>query len=225
MVVATDQQRGILMDRIYRHQRYIYDATRKFYLLGRDRLIRDLRPEEGDAVLEIGCGTARNLVKVARQYPESRCFGIDISREMLATAETSIQHRNLEKRISLARGDASNFDGAALLGQPLFERIFISYSLSMIPSWRTTLDRAMCALAPGGRLLLVDFGDLRGWPGWFRTSMTRWLSMFHVTPRLDLAEEAVGLASTHGFSITSGSLYRGYACYIAIERPSRSGSQ
>ena len=28
------------MDRIYRHQRHIYDLSRKFYLLGRDRLIR-----------------------------------------------------------------------------------------------------------------------------------------------------------------------------------------
>ena len=25
-----------LMDRMYRHQRHFYDATRKFYLLGRD---------------------------------------------------------------------------------------------------------------------------------------------------------------------------------------------
>ena len=25
-----------LMDRMYRHQRHIYDLTRKFYLLGRD---------------------------------------------------------------------------------------------------------------------------------------------------------------------------------------------
>ena len=31
------------MDGIYRYQRYIYDATRKYFLLGRDRLIEDLR--------------------------------------------------------------------------------------------------------------------------------------------------------------------------------------
>lgn len=33
---------GDLMDRIYATQRHIYDATRKFYLLGRDELIEDL---------------------------------------------------------------------------------------------------------------------------------------------------------------------------------------
>src|SRR5690242_4413087 len=33
-----------LMDRLYRRQRHVYDATRKYYLLGRDRLIVRLAP-------------------------------------------------------------------------------------------------------------------------------------------------------------------------------------
>ena len=42
-----------LMDRIYRHQRHVYDVTRKYYLLGRDRLIdrpapAGRRPGAGD---------------------------------------------------------------------------------------------------------------------------------------------------------------------------------
>ena len=31
---AASGSTGALMDGIYRHQRHIYDATRKFYLLG-----------------------------------------------------------------------------------------------------------------------------------------------------------------------------------------------
>ncbi len=75
-----------LMDRIYRHQRHLYDFTRKYYLPGRDRLIDRLKPAAGDCVLEIGCGTARNLVVAARRYPQARFFGIDVSSAMLATA-------------------------------------------------------------------------------------------------------------------------------------------
>jgi S-adenosylmethionine-diacylgycerolhomoserine-N-methlytransferase len=45
------------MNRMYRWQRHIYDATRRYYLLGRDRLIAGLRPAAGQSVLEIGCGT------------------------------------------------------------------------------------------------------------------------------------------------------------------------
>ena len=50
------------MNRMYRRQRHIYDGTRRYYLLGRDRLIADLAPAAGANVLEIGCGTGSNLV-------------------------------------------------------------------------------------------------------------------------------------------------------------------
>ncbi len=63
-------QRGA-MDRMYRFQRHIYDATRRFYLLGRERLIAELDVPPGGSVLEIGCGTGRNLILVARRYPNA----------------------------------------------------------------------------------------------------------------------------------------------------------
>ena len=53
-----------LMDSIYRGQKYIYDVTRKYYLFGRDDLIRGLNCASGDGVLEIACGTGRNLIAV-----------------------------------------------------------------------------------------------------------------------------------------------------------------
>ena len=70
---------GGLMDRVYRHQRHIYDASRKYYLLGRDPMIAGLNPPPGASVLEIGCGTGRNLVKAARRYKNASFYGIDIS--------------------------------------------------------------------------------------------------------------------------------------------------
>ena len=74
---------ALLMDRMYRRQRHIYDLSRKYYLLGRDEAIARLRPAAGDGVLEIGCGTGRNLVKAARAYPAARLYGLDVSRAML----------------------------------------------------------------------------------------------------------------------------------------------
>ncbi|MEA2850407.1 MAG: S-adenosylmethionine-diacylgycerolhomoserine-N-methyltransferase, partial [Rhodospirillaceae bacterium] len=122
-----------LMDRLYRRQRHFYDVTRKHYLLGRDRLIDGLAPPAGGRVLEIGCGTARNLVTAARAWPEAQFFGIDISAEMLDTARRVVGRAGLAARIELARGDATSFDPAWLFGVPCFSRIFFSYSLSMIP--------------------------------------------------------------------------------------------
>ncbi|MDP3895918.1 MAG: class I SAM-dependent methyltransferase, partial [Mesorhizobium sp.] len=68
-----------LMDGIYRRQRHIYDATRKYYLLGRDRMLERLDVPPGGAVLELGCGTGRNIVAAARRYPGARFCGLDIS--------------------------------------------------------------------------------------------------------------------------------------------------
>ena len=105
-----------LMDRVYARQRYIYDATRKYYLLGRDRLIAELKPPAGAHVLEIGCGTGRNLVKIARRYPDTQCYGVDISQEMLMTATASVARAGLGQHITLAQGDATSFDPEALFG-------------------------------------------------------------------------------------------------------------
>lgn len=174
---------ALLMDRIYRQQRHVYDLSRKYYLLGRDRLIDGLAPPPGGRVLEIGCGTARNLIAVGRRHPAARLFGIDISAEMLATARRRLARTGQGGRIRLARADATRYDPALLFGVPSFSRIFFSYTLSMIPEWEQALAESVRWLHPGGELHLVDFGGQERLPRWFRGGLRRWLAAFHVTPR------------------------------------------
>ena len=76
------QGHSALMDQVYRRQRHIYDATRKYFLLGRDRLLDALDPPAGGRVLEVGCGTGRNLIRAARLHPQAIFHGFDISAEM-----------------------------------------------------------------------------------------------------------------------------------------------
>jgi len=130
------------MDGIYKYQRYIYNATRKFYLLGRDRLIDALQPEDGSTVVEVGCGTGRNLIQAARRYPNARFVGFDISRAMLETARTSIARAGLSNRIDVYQADATAFDLSDVCGEAKAGRVFISYTLSMIPPWRQVLPGA-----------------------------------------------------------------------------------
>jgi S-adenosylmethionine-diacylgycerolhomoserine-N-methlytransferase len=208
------------MDRMYRRQRHVYDATRKFYLLGRDATIAALDPPPGASVLEIGCGTGRNLVKIARRFPEARVFGLDVSREMLESARASIARAGLGGRILVAQGDATNFDARALFGQPRFERVVISYALSMIPPWREALAQAVDALAPGGALHIVDFGDQAGLPATFRAALVRWLAAFDVTPRTDLRAELAAMAGPRGLHWAARDHLRGYAIRAVIEKPS-----
>jgi S-adenosylmethionine-diacylgycerolhomoserine-N-methlytransferase len=209
---------AIRMDRQYRWQRHIYDLTRMPYLLGRDQLIAELRPPAGAAILEIGCGTGRNLIRIARTYPGVECFGIDVSRVMLDTARRSIAAAGLESSIRLAQADAVTADPALLFGRASFDRVVISYALSMIPPWREALSHAATLLGPRGSLYLVDFGDQAGMPAWFRAILFRWLAWFHVSPRLDLRRELAQLADMADLELRVCDLYRGYACFAELER-------
>ncbi|MCB1383180.1 MAG: class I SAM-dependent methyltransferase [Notoacmeibacter sp.] len=210
---------AVLMDGIYRHQRHIYDATRKFYLLGRDEMLEGLAVPPGGNVLEIGCGTGRNLIAAARRYPGAQFYGIDISAEMLKTAEGKLDQAGVGDRARLAVGDAAALDPEGAFGINGFDRIFISYAVSMIPEWPEAVRQAATALKPGGSLHVVDFGQQDRLPVWFRVLLRGWLARFHVAPRAEL--EAVMREAAQGFKGTMHfqSLYRDYARLGVLRRP------
>ncbi|MXN66043.1 methyltransferase domain-containing protein [Stappia sp. GBMRC 2046] len=202
---------GVLMDRIYRHQRHIYDFTRKYYLLGRDRLIERLDPPPGGAVLEIGCGTGRNLIRAARMHEGVRFFGIDISSEMLETARAKIARAGLSGRIAVAQADAAAFDPEKLFKISAFDRVFLSYTLSMIPPWRQAIDMAFRCLDEDGRLSIVDFGQQERLPRIFCSALLAWLASFHVEPRAELHHVLKNAGARAGAGVSFTPLYRGYA--------------
>jgi S-adenosylmethionine-diacylgycerolhomoserine-N-methlytransferase len=209
---------AVAMDQMYRRQRYVYDFTRRYYLLGRDLLIRRLNPANGDHVLEIGCGTGRNLVCAARRYRHAQFLGVDISREMLKSSDLAIARSGLQSRVRVAFADAADFDPSALFGRPKFARIFISYSLSMIPDWPRVLDGAVQILADGGELHIVDFGRQEHLPRWFRNGLRQWLAMFHVHPRDDLERVLLALSGRINARLSVERPYLGYAQYAVLRK-------
>ncbi len=208
------------MDRTYAAQRHVYDLTRKYFLFGRDRLIRELAPPAGAAILEIGCGTGRNLIHIARAYPGTDLFGLDISEEMLKTARATIRRAGLADRITLAQAVAAGFDGGAVFGRARFDRVVMSYTLSMIPPWQAAIGQGLAHLAPGGRLMAVDFGPGQGLPLWFRRGLRAWLAKFHVAPRDDLATVLAEQARDRGLEAAPAQpILGGYAVLGAVAAP------
>lgn len=176
-----------LMDRVYRPQRHVYDLTRKYYLLGRDRLIAELALQPGSTLIEVGCGTGRNLIAAARRYPEARFYGLDASEAMLETARAKVREAGFEDRILLRHGLAEKLSSSAF-GVESFDHVLFSYSLSMIPDWQGALAAAIDALSANGRWHVVDFADLRGLGFLARKALLAWLTLFHVTPRVEFLE-------------------------------------
>ena len=203
------------MDRMYRYQRHFYDFSRKYYLIGRDRMLQRMNVKPEDHVLEIACGTARNLFKLARMRTDARLFGIDASLEMLKTAAEKIDANPAYQRIALKQDLAEqvSYDGTFGLNRR-FDFVFCSYGLSMIPTWREAVANALVNLKPGGSFYIVDFWDQRDLPAVFRAMLVRWLDLFDVKFRPDLMEHLKSLSAAGAGTLEIESVGYRYA-YIA----------
>lgn len=206
------------MDKHYRYQRFVYDVTRRYFLLGRRGLIADLKPNPGESVLELGCGTGWNLVQVARRYPRAEIFGIDISNSMLSTASSSISRAGFAQRIHLAPADATTFSGVETFDKSHFDRIFISFALSMIGNWEDVVARSVQQLAPGGSLHIVDFGPCDRLPAAARRGFFAFLRHYEVTPRSGLMALCQRLAHEYTLDLKFEILHRSYVNYAVLTR-------
>ena len=208
MSSTNEQLQARRMNRIYRVQKYFYDWTRPLFLPGRDELLRGLNVSHGGSVLEVGCGTGRNLVRLAaRLDPSVHLTGVDLSTEMLSVA------RRRPEKIEWLECAAENLP----MDRP-YDAVFFSYSLSMMPSWKAALARAFAVLKPGGSLHVVDFGDLAAWPGPVRTGLARWLDLFGVRHDPELIPELRSLATASGRHYSEQWLHGRYA-FIARVMP------
>ena len=134
--LSTGHDQAVAMDNMYRFTRHIYDFTRRYYLLGRDQLLKEIVTGPHTATLEVGCGTARNLIELGKRTTTGALYGLDASHEMLETASKSISSAGLPHRdnppIMLRQGLAEELDGVKMFGRDEpFDTIFFSY-LSLI---------------------------------------------------------------------------------------------
>ena len=154
----------------YRWHARLYDATRWSFLFGRSALIRAITGRcQPASILEIGCGTGSNLLRLRRRFPDAAITGLDLSTDMLVQAR-----RKLAQRASAVTLLQQRYD-RPLSAEPAFDLIVFSYCLSMIdPGWQQALDAALGDLQPGGLLAVVDFHDTRF------SGCRRWMGFNHV---------------------------------------------
>ena len=206
------------MDKMYRHQRYFYDLTRKYYLLGRDRLINEMQIAGGENILEVGCGTARNLIILAQKYPNANFYGLDASGETLKTAQIKIDAKNI-KNITLrtALADDFTFDKTFEIPEK-FDAIFFSYAVSIIPPWRESIENALVNLKSGKTLYIVDFYDQADLPAAFQKILKSWLKQFHVKYPAELLPFLETLEQKGIGKLSVKPLYKRYSLIAAFKK-------
>lgn len=163
------------VQRFYRYHAYVYDSTRWMILHGRRRAAAALALRPDSRVLEVGCGTGLNFPYLLHDLDPAagRLVGLDFSADMLARAARRVTRQGWP-HVELVQGDATTMD----LGGH-FDGIFFGYSLTMIPEWPAALARAREHLAPGGRVVVLDFGRFQDW-GPLAPLMRTWLRLNHV---------------------------------------------
>ena len=113
-------------------------------------LIAALGPGGFDSVLDIGTGTGRMLELFASV--SRRALGIDASREMLAVARAKLDDAGLS-RASVRHGEAYHLP----VEPETFDLVTLHQVLHYLDDPQAAIVEAARALAPGGRLAIVDF--------------------------------------------------------------------
>jgi S-adenosylmethionine-diacylgycerolhomoserine-N-methlytransferase len=173
--LSSDERHRRFLNAYYGGSRHFYDLTRKYYLFGRDRALRELAGERWRTLVEIGPGTGRNLRILRRLKPDARLGGIEASDAMLEHARARCPWA------TLVQGFAERADLATIHGERP-DRVLFSYCLSMVEDSRAALARARASVAPGGEVVVIDFADMWTMPSIARAALRAWVGAYHVTP-------------------------------------------
>lgn len=117
------------------------------------QLVSRLAPRD---LLEVGVGTGLTLA----QYPTSaRITGVDISRDMLATAQRRVRPKDAG-RIDLRAMDAETMD----FDDSSFDCVTLPYVLSVTPNPDRLVAEVRRVCRPGGHIVIVNhFSGQRQW--------------------------------------------------------------
>ncbi|WP_189361781.1 class I SAM-dependent methyltransferase [Thermogemmatispora tikiterensis] len=170
--------RRYLIDTDYLLPKDLIEANRldfqHFYLkhVLKSNYLAPLDKERVRSILDVGCGTGRWVIEMARAFPQARVYGIDL--------EWSTPSQKLPPNVSFLQGDV-------LQGLPFSEHTFDYVHqrlLAMgIPAkrWPFLLQELQRVTAPGGWIELFEGGDtfvnagpaLRLFIEWYRQASKR----------------------------------------------------
>jgi ubiquinone/menaquinone biosynthesis C-methylase UbiE len=111
-------------------------------------------PCRGGEILDVGTGTARIPILLARSDTRARILALDLAPNMLQRAAINIAEAGFSDRIRCLCGDVKGLE--AVLGPTEFEGIISNTIVHHIPDPTPALAAMAGRVAPGGTLMIRD---------------------------------------------------------------------
>jgi S-adenosylmethionine-diacylgycerolhomoserine-N-methlytransferase len=146
------------LEQFYGAQSGDYDRSRQALLPGRDELVRMLRLQPGEHVVDLGAGTGFNLRHMGAGLSDLASVTlVDLCPSLAGRARVQAAPY---PNVAVVEADMTQWRPAQSV-----DVVLMSYSLTMVPDWFSAIDAALDMLRPGGRLGVVDFYVSRRVPG------------------------------------------------------------
>jgi SAM-dependent methyltransferase len=107
----------------------------------------------GARVVDLHCGGGRWLIAMARRFPQARLLGVEFQADSVERARENVAEAGLADRITVVEASIAAVD-RSVGAQDL---AYFQYALHQLGDPVAALRAAWSSLAPGGRLLVLDW--------------------------------------------------------------------
>jgi len=118
-----------------------------------EALLKELKPQKGMKVLDIGSGSGETVLTIAeRVKPTGKAVGVDFSPEGIALAKERAKQRKLESVTEFHQTNAMNLP----FPDNTFDAVISECVVCLIQDKQKALNEKVRVLKPGGRVIMHD---------------------------------------------------------------------
>ena len=177
----NDEQRiGIVKD-IFASVTDKYDFLNRFLSGRRDvawrkRAVSQMKFFNTNRFLDVATGTGDLALDCANTYKDVQVTGVDFVEEMVNNGLKKVDTQNLENRVELKWGDATNIDYI----DDTFDVTAIAFGIRNIPNKEKALSEMKRIIVPNGQIMVLELTTPE--PGFWRSTYSFYLN--GVLPKL-----------------------------------------
>lgn len=168
-------------------------------------VLKRLQARHGEAILDIGCGNARDILPILSQG--ATIVGVDLSEGMIDQARRDLADAG-HRDVRLEVGDATRLQ----FGAGTFDKVLCSEVIEHIPDAALAVSEMCRVLRPGGTLV-ISTPNRRSWYGFDRYVISDRIlrkPWNHPFDNWRTMEELTALLSRNGFDVTTAET----VCYL-----------